>query len=137
MPDEDRKALRRCHVALLDNIGDVMFLCDQLYQHDVFDSDDLDEVEVLKKRRDRNAYVLREIQTRGNVLDFFIKVMQAKRENQGAAAILQKMRCQVYSGAVKWKDLVASKSTHISNVFLPGYEFDFCNETRHNICLYV
>ena len=101
MPDEDRKALRRCHVALLDNIGDVMFLCDQLYQHDVFDSDDLDEVEGLKKKRDRNAYVLREIQTRGNVLDFFIKVMQAKRENQGAAAILQKMRCQVYGGAVK------------------------------------
>ena len=103
MPDEDRQALRRCHVELLDNIGDVMFLCDQLYQHDVFDSDDLDEVEGLKKRRDRNAYVLREIPTRGNVLDFFIKVMQAKRENQGAAAILQKTRCQVYSGAVSEK----------------------------------
>jgi len=101
VPDEDRKALRIFHVALMEKIGDIMFLCEQLYQHDIFDSDDLDEVEGLKKRRDRNAYVLREIQTRGNVLDFFIKVMQAKRENQGAAAILQKMRCQVYSGAVK------------------------------------
>ena len=101
MPDKDRKALRRCHIALLDNIGDVMFLCDQLYQHDIFDSDTLEEVEGLKRRRDRIAYVLCELQTRGNVLDFFINVMQAKRENQGAAAILQKTRCQVYSGAVK------------------------------------
>ena len=101
MPDEDRKALRRCHVALLDNIGDVMVLCDQLYQYDIFSIGDIDEVKSLTKRRDRNAYVLSAIQTRGNVLDFFIKVMQAKRENQGAAAILQEMRRQVYSGAVK------------------------------------
>ena len=101
MPHEDRIALRRCYVALLDNIGDVMVLCDQLHQHNIFDDDDLDEVMSLTKRRDRNAYVLRAIQTRGNVLDFFIKVMQAKRENQGAAAILQEMRHQVYSGAIK------------------------------------
>ena len=101
MPDEDRKALRRCHVALLNNIGDVMVLCDQLYHHNIFDCDDLDQVMSLPKRRDRNAYVLSAIQTKGNVLDFFIKVMQAKRENQGAAAILQEMRRQVYSGAIK------------------------------------
>ena len=101
MPDEDRIALRRCHVALLDNIGDVMVLCDQLHQHSIFDRDDLDEVMSLPRRRDRKAYVLSAIQTRGNVLDFFIKVMQAKRENQGAAAILQQMRRQVYSDAIK------------------------------------
>lgn len=101
MPDEDRKALRRCHVALLDNIGDVMVLCDQLYQYDILSIDDIDEVKGFTKRRERNAHVLRVIQTRGNVLDFFIKVMQAKRENQGAAVILQEMRRQVYSGAVK------------------------------------
>jgi len=94
MPEEDREALRSCHVALLDNIGDVISLCEHLYQHKILDSDDLEEIRNIRKKRDRNAHVLRTLQTRGNILDFVIKLMQRKRENQGAAAILQKRRYQ-------------------------------------------
>jgi len=94
MPEEDREALRSCHVALLDNIGDVISLCEHLHQHKILDSDDLEEIRNITKKRDRNAHVLRTLQTRGNILDFVIKLMQRKRENQGAAAILQKRRYQ-------------------------------------------
>lgn len=94
MPEEDRAALRSCHVALLDNIGDVLSLCEYLYQYKIIDSDDMDEIQNITKKRERNASVLRTLQTRGNILDFVIKVMQGQRENQGAAAILQKMRYQ-------------------------------------------
>ena len=94
MPEEDREALRSCHVTLLDNIGDVISLCEHLYQHKILDSDDLEEIRNITKKRDRNAHVLRTLQTRGNILDFVIKLMQGKRENQGAAAILQKKRYQ-------------------------------------------
>lgn len=92
MPEEDREALRSCHVALLDNIGDVISLSEHLYQHKILDSDDLDEIRSITKKRDRNAFVLRTLMTRGNILDFVIKLMQGKRENQGAAAILQSQR---------------------------------------------
>ena len=94
MPKEDREALRSCHVALLDNIGDAISLCEHLYQRKILDSGDLEEIMDITKKRDRNAYFLRTIQTRGNILDFVVKLMQAKRENQGAAAILQKRRYQ-------------------------------------------
>ena len=94
MPKEDRAALRSCHVALLENIGDVLSLCEHLYQHKIIDSDDMDEIQNITKKKERNAHVLRTLQTRGNILDFVIKVMQGQRENQGAAAILQKVRYQ-------------------------------------------
>lgn len=95
MPEEDREALRSCHVALLDNIGDAISLCEYLYQYRILDDDDLEEIRNIPKR-DRNAHVLRTLQTRGNILDFVITVMQAQRPNQGAATILQKRR---YLGA--------------------------------------
>ena len=95
MPEEDREALRSCHVALLDNIGDVISLCEHLYQHKILECDDLDEIRNITRKKDRNAQFLRLIKTRGNILDFVMKLMQAKRENQGAAAILQQTRNQV------------------------------------------
>lgn len=96
MPDEDRDALRSCWVELLDNIGDTKSLCDHLYQHRILDADDMDEFRSSSTKRERNSHLLRTIQTKGNILDFVIKVMQFKRENQGAASILQKKR---HSGA--------------------------------------
>ena len=96
MPDEDRDALRSCWVELLDNIGDPKSLCDHLYQHRILDESDMEEVVSLTTKRERNSHLLRTIQTKGNILDFVIKVMQSKRENQGAASILQKKR---HSGA--------------------------------------
>lgn len=95
MPDEDREVLRSCHVSLLENIGDVISVCEHLYQHKILDSDDLEEVRRINKKRDRNAHVLRTIQTRGNVLDLVIDIMRGKRENQEAAAILQRKRFHV------------------------------------------
>ena len=95
MPDEDREVLRSCHVSLLENIGDVISVCEHLYQHRILDSDDLEEVRNITKKKDRNAYVLRTIQTRGNILDLVIEIMRGKRENQQAAAILQKKRYPV------------------------------------------
>ena len=99
MPDEDRDALRSCLVELLDNIGDPISLCDYLYQHRILDTDDVDHVMSLRTKKERNSHLLRTIQTKGNILDFVIKVMQSKRENQGAAAILQKKR---HGGADIW-----------------------------------
>ena len=101
MPQEDRIALRSCHVELLDNIGDVLSLCQHLYQCKIIDNDDLDEIRSIAKKRERNAHVLRILQTRGNVLDFVIKIMQTQRANQGAAAILQKMRCDAVAHITK------------------------------------
>ena len=95
MPDEDREVLRSCHVSLLENIGDVISVCEHLYQHKILDSDDLEEVRRINKKRDRNAHVLRTIQTRGNVLDLVIDIMRGKRENQEAAAIMQRKRFHV------------------------------------------
>ena len=92
MPDEDRDALRSCRVELLDNIGDPISLCDHLYQHRILDTDDMDYVMSLRTKKERNSHLLCTIQTKGNILDFVIKVMQSKRENQGAATILQKKR---------------------------------------------
>ncbi|XP_068702756.1 uncharacterized protein [Montipora foliosa] len=92
MPEEDREALRSCHVELLQNIGDVMLLCDFLYQHKILESDDLENMENCKTKRERNAAFLDIIQRRGNVLDYVIKVMQGQRENQHAAVILQRRR---------------------------------------------
>lgn len=88
MPDEDKKVLHSCHVSLLENIGDPICICDHLYQHKIFDSEDMEEVENMTKRRDRNAFLLRSIQTRGNILDLVIDIMRGQRENQEAAAIL-------------------------------------------------
>lgn len=92
MPDEDRAVLRSCHVSLLENIGDVIYVCEHLYQHKILDCDDLEEIRSITRKRDRNAYLLRTIQTRGNILDLVIDIMRRKRENQEAAAILQKKR---------------------------------------------
>ena len=94
MPEEDREVLRSCHVLLLKNIGDVISVCEHLYQHKILDSDDLDEIRQITRKSDRNAYVLRTIQTRGNILDLVIDIMRGKRENQEAAAILQRKRFQ-------------------------------------------
>ena len=94
MPSEDREVLRSCHVSLLENIGDVISLCEHLYQHKILDDDDLDEIRNIPRKRDRNACVLRTIQTRGNILDLVIEIMRGKRENQEAAAILQRKRFQ-------------------------------------------
>ena len=95
MPDEDREVLRSCHVSLLENIGDVISVCEHLYQHKILDSDDLEEVRRINKKKDRNAHVLRTIQTRGNILDLVIDIMRGKRENQEASAILQRKRFHV------------------------------------------
>lgn len=92
MPDEDKKVLRSCHVSLLENIGDPICICDHLYQHKIFDGEDMEEVENMTKRRDRNAFLLRSIQTRGNILDLVIDIMRGQRENQEAAAILLNKR---------------------------------------------
>ena len=92
MPEEDREALRSCRVELLQNIGDVMPLCDFLYQHKILGSEDLENMENCKTKRERNAAFLDIIQRRGNVLDYVIKVMQGQRENQHAAVILQRRR---------------------------------------------
>lgn len=92
MPKEDREVLRSCHVSLLENIGDVISLCEHLYQHKILDGDDLDEIRNIPRKKDRNAHVLRTIQTRGNILDLVIEIMRGKRENQEAAAILQRKR---------------------------------------------
>jgi len=94
MPEEDREVLRSCHVSLLENIGDVISVCEHLYQHKILDSDDLDEIRQITRKSDRNAHVLRTIQTRGNILDLVIDIMRGKRENQEAAAILQRKRFQ-------------------------------------------
>lgn len=92
MPDEDREVLRSCHVSLLKNIANPISLCDHLYQHKVFDIGDLEEVQNITRKRDQNAFVLRTIQTRGNILDLVIEIMRGQRENQEAAAILQRKR---------------------------------------------
>lgn len=94
MPDEDREVLRSCHVSLLENIGDVISVCEHLYQHKILDGDDLEEIKKITRKKDRNAHMLRTIQTRGNILDLVIEVMRGKRENQEAAAILQRKRFQ-------------------------------------------
>lgn len=94
MPEEDREVLRSCHVLLLENIGDVISVCEHLYQHKILDSDDLDEIRQITRKSDRNAHVLRTIQTRGNILDLVIDIMRGKRENQEAAAIMQRKRFQ-------------------------------------------
>lgn len=94
MPEEDREVLRSCHVSLLENIGDVISVCEHLYQHRILDSDDLDEIRQITRKSDRNAQMLRTIQTRGNILDLVIDIMRGKRENQEAAAILQRKRFQ-------------------------------------------
>ncbi|XP_068718180.1 uncharacterized protein [Montipora capricornis] len=96
MPEEDKEALRSCHVDLLQNIGDVISLCHLLYQHKILDSDDLEDITNCKKKRERNAAFLDILKRRGNVLDYVIKVMQGQRKNQGAAVILQRRR---HSGA--------------------------------------
>ena len=88
MPDEDRRVLRSCHVSLLENIGDPISVCDHLYQHNIFDEEDLQEVESMKMKRYRNAFLLRTIQTRGNILDLVIDILRGQRKNQEAAAIL-------------------------------------------------
>lgn len=92
MPDEDREVLRSCHVSLLENIGNPISVCDHLYQHRIFDSGDLEEIQNITRKRDRNAFLLRTIQTRGNILDLVIEIMRGRRENQEAAAILMKKR---------------------------------------------
>ena len=92
MPDEDKEVLRSCHLKLLGNIGDVICVCEHLYQHKILDSDDLEEIRSIPRKTDRNAYLLRTIQTRGNILDLVIEIMRGKRENQEAAAILQRER---------------------------------------------
>lgn len=92
MPDEDREVLRSCHVSLLENIGNPISVCDHLYQHKIFDSGDLEEIQNITRKRDRNAFLLRTIKTRGNILDLVIEIMKSQRENQGAAAILQEKR---------------------------------------------
>ncbi len=94
MPDEDKEVLRSCHMKLLENIGDVISVCEHLYQHKILDGDDLEEIRSITRKTDRNAYVLRTIQTRGNILDLVIEIMRGKRENQEAAAILQRERLQ-------------------------------------------
>ena len=92
MPDEDREVLRSCYVSLLKNIANPISLCDHLYQHKIFDIGDLEEVQNITRKRDQNAFVLRTIQTRGNILDLVIEIMRGQRENQEAAAILQRKR---------------------------------------------
>ena len=92
MPDEDREVLRSCYVSLLENIGNPISVCDHLYQHKIFDSGDLEEIQNITRKRDRNAFLLRTIKTRGNILDLVIEIMKSQRENQGAAAILQEKR---------------------------------------------
>lgn len=92
MPDEDREVLRSCHVSLLENIGNPISVCDHLYQHNIFDNGDLEEIQNITRKRDRNAFLLSTIQTRGNILDLVIEIMRGQRENQEAAAILQKKR---------------------------------------------
>ena len=92
MPDEDRRELRSCHVSLLENIGDPISVCDHLYQHKIFDEEDMQEVESMKVKRYRNAFLLRTIQTRGNILDLIIDIMRSQRKNQEAAAILLNQR---------------------------------------------
>lgn len=92
MPDEDRRVLRSCHVSLLENIGDPISVCDHLYQHKIFDEEDMQEVESMKVKRYRNAFLLRTIQTRGNILDLIIDIMRSQRKNQEAAAILLNQR---------------------------------------------
>lgn len=92
MPDEDRRVLRSCHVSLLENIGDPISVCDHLYQHKIFDEEDMQEVESMKVKRYRNAFLLRTIQTRGNILDLIIDIMRSQRKNQEAAAILLNKR---------------------------------------------
>ena len=94
MPDGDREVLRSCHVSLLENIGDVIPVCEHLYQHKILDGDDLEEIRNIPRKKDRNAYVLRTIQTRGNILDLVIDIMRGQRENQEAAAILHRKRFQ-------------------------------------------
>lgn len=100
MPDEDREVLRCCHMKLIENIGDVISVCEHLYQHKILDCDDLQEIRSITRKTDRNAHVLRTIQTRGNILDLVIEIMRGKRENQEAAAILQRERFQRTDG--KW-----------------------------------
>lgn len=92
MPEEDRRVLRSCHVSLLENIGDPISVCDHLYQHKIFDEEDMQEVESMKVKRYRNAFLLRTIQTRGNILDLIIDIMRSQRKNQEAAAILLNKR---------------------------------------------
>lgn len=92
MPNEDRRVLRSCHVSLLENIGDPISVCDHLYQHKIFDEEDMQEVESMKVKRYRNAFLLRTIQTRGNILDLIIDIMRSQRKNQEAAAILLNQR---------------------------------------------
>ena len=92
MPDEDRRVLRSCHVSLLENIGDPISVCDHLYQHKIFDEEDMQEVESMKVKRYRNAFLLRTIQTRGNILDLIIDIMRSQRKSQEAAAILLNQR---------------------------------------------
>ena len=92
MPEEDRRVLRSCHVSLLENIGDPISVCDHLYQHKIFDEEDMQEVESMKVKRYRNAFLLRTIQTRGNILDLIIDIMRSQRKNQEAAAILLNQR---------------------------------------------
>ena len=93
MPQQDREALRTCHVDLINNIGDVDFICEYFYQYNIFDVDDVEAIRSISRPKLRIADFLRRIQTRGNILDLLIEIMRERRENQGAAKILHQKRC--------------------------------------------
>ena len=87
MPDEDREALRGCHVDLLKKIHYVFDILQHLYQLKILEYDELEENQHLPSTKQQVADLLERIKTRGDILDIFVDVLWETR-NKEAARIL-------------------------------------------------